>query len=399
MDQTAQVLHVALAGRGQHGTRAEEQEALEQRVIEDVEQRGGERQRRREVHAIGPEGERQAEADEDDPDVLDRVVGEQPLQIVLHQRIEHAEHRGAGAERQNHQAPPPGGQAQKVEDDAHEAVDGDLGHHPAHQGRDVAGRRRMGERQPDVQRHEAGLGAGAEQRQGQDQGREARRQAGAPDRLEGIAAARSGEQAESEQKRERAEARHDEVDVAGLRVALLVMVRHHQRPGRERHELPGEQEGEGVVGQRRTRFIAGEERREERQDPGRRRFVPAVAQAVGAGRGTTEVDHHEEECGERVEPEMGADPGQAERQDDRRGITSRDETGQGHHQPERGQGEARSVDPGRCVAAEHDGAGARGQEQSAQDQDQREPHAAPHDADRTGRIVMPSTGPRGRRPG
>ena len=38
------------------------------------------------------EGERQAEADEDDADVLDRVIGEQPLEVVLHQRVEHAEH-------------------------------------------------------------------------------------------------------------------------------------------------------------------------------------------------------------------------------------------------------------------------------------------------------------------
>ena len=32
----------------------------------------------------------QAEADEDDADVLDRVVGEQALQVVLHQRVQHA---------------------------------------------------------------------------------------------------------------------------------------------------------------------------------------------------------------------------------------------------------------------------------------------------------------------
>ena len=37
--------------------------------------------------------EREAEADEDDADVLDRVIGEQPLQIVLHQRVEHAHAR------------------------------------------------------------------------------------------------------------------------------------------------------------------------------------------------------------------------------------------------------------------------------------------------------------------
>ena len=39
VDQAAEALHVALAGRGQHRAGAEEQHALEQRVVEDVEQR------------------------------------------------------------------------------------------------------------------------------------------------------------------------------------------------------------------------------------------------------------------------------------------------------------------------------------------------------------------------
>ena len=46
VDEAAQLLHVALAGRGEHGAGAEEQQALEQAVIEDVEQRGGQRERR-----------------------------------------------------------------------------------------------------------------------------------------------------------------------------------------------------------------------------------------------------------------------------------------------------------------------------------------------------------------
>ena len=101
VDEAAEMLHVALAGRGQHGAGAEEQQALEQRMIEDVEQRGGEGERRGGRHAVRLEGEREAEADEDDADILDRVIGEQPLQIVLHQRIEHAHHAGDAGERQH----------------------------------------------------------------------------------------------------------------------------------------------------------------------------------------------------------------------------------------------------------------------------------------------------------
>ena len=66
-------------------------------------------------------------------------------------------------------APPPGRRTVEVEDDADEAVDRDLGHDAAHQRRDMAGRGRMRERQPDVQRHQPGLRAGAEQDQDQDQ--------------------------------------------------------------------------------------------------------------------------------------------------------------------------------------------------------------------------------------
>ena len=73
VDEAAEMLHVALAGGGEHGAGAKEQQALEQGVVEHVEQRGGQRQRRRRRHAVGLEGERQAEPDEDDADILDRV--------------------------------------------------------------------------------------------------------------------------------------------------------------------------------------------------------------------------------------------------------------------------------------------------------------------------------------
>ena len=74
------------------------------------------------------------------------------------------------------------GGPEQIEHDPHEAVDRDLGHHAAHQRGDMAGRRRMRERQPDVQRHQPGLGAGAEQRQTEHERRDARRTDGVADR-------------------------------------------------------------------------------------------------------------------------------------------------------------------------------------------------------------------------
>ena len=101
--------------------------------------------------AVGLESERQAETDENEADVLDGAVGEDPLEVTLHQRVENAEHGGSAADRQDRDAPPPGRRAEEVENDPHEAIDRDFGHDAAHQRGDMARRRRMRERQPDVQ--------------------------------------------------------------------------------------------------------------------------------------------------------------------------------------------------------------------------------------------------------
>ena len=135
---------------------------LKMRMVEHVEEARGQRESRRPIDAVGAKGERKPEPDENNADILHRVIGEQPLEIVLHQRVEHAEHGGDAGERQHDQAPPPDRRAQQIEDDAHKAVDRDLGHHPAHQRGDVAGRGRVGERQPDMQRNKPRLRSGAE---------------------------------------------------------------------------------------------------------------------------------------------------------------------------------------------------------------------------------------------
>jgi outer membrane translocation and assembly module TamA len=133
-------------GRTQHSAGTKEQEAFEQRVVEHVKEACGERERCCRRHAVRGECEGKTEADKDDADVLDRVIGEQPFEIVLHQGVEHAHDGGNAAQREHEHAPPPGGRPQQVEHDPHEAINRDLGHHPAHQGGDMAWRRRMGER-------------------------------------------------------------------------------------------------------------------------------------------------------------------------------------------------------------------------------------------------------------
>ena len=169
-------------------------------MVEHVKQRRRERQRRRPGQAVGLERDRQAQTDEDDADVLDRVIGEQPLQIVFHQRIQHAHHRGQPADGEHDDACPPGGQAEQVEDDADEAVHRHFRHHAAHQRGNVAGRGRMRERQPDMQRHHTRLRAGTDQRQQQRHRGDARGRVHGPHRIEGVIAGRSGQHAEPQQQ-------------------------------------------------------------------------------------------------------------------------------------------------------------------------------------------------------
>jgi len=238
MDQAAELLHVPLAGGRQHRAGAVEQQALEHAVVEDVEQRGGEAERGGGRHGIRFEGQREPQPDEDDADVLHRVVGQQPLEIVLHQGMQDTEH-GRHPAQQNHQgAPPPERWTEQVEHDARETVDGDLGHDAAHQRGYMAWRRGVGKGQPHMQRHEPRLGARADQHQHQHHRRDSRRGRRLTDRLELVSARRTGEQAEGEEQGERAEARHQQVQIARRGVARPAVMRHHQRPGGERHELP-----------------------------------------------------------------------------------------------------------------------------------------------------------------
>ncbi len=93
-------------------------------------------------------------------------------------------------------------------------------------------------------------------------------------------------------------------------------MRHHQRPGGERHELPREQEGIGVGGDE-DEVHAREEGGEERQHALRIVLVPAVAERVQARRRRGEVHDDEKERRQRIDMETRADPGQAERQNER----------------------------------------------------------------------------------
>ena len=313
VNEAAKMLHVAFTGRGQHRARAEEQQALEEGMVEGVQQAGRQGQRGNRGHAERAERQREPKPNENDADVLDRVVGEQSLEVVLHQSVENAEQGGARPDHQNRNAPPPIPGSRQFKDDPDEAIDGDFRHHPAHERGDMARRRGVGERQPHVQRHDPSFRAGADQRQQEREAGHAGRRAGRAHRVKGVAAGGAREQGEGQQQRERAETRHHDIDVAGARVVVLAMVGHHQRPRGDRHELPRQEKAVGVVGDEHE-IHAGKECRKERQHALGRALRSSFAKAVEASRGAAKIDDDKKERRERVDAEMGADPRQTEGQ-------------------------------------------------------------------------------------
>jgi len=163
---------------------------------------------------------------EDDADVLDAVVGEQAFQVMLHQRVEHAQHGGDRADRQHGDTPPVGRRAEKIEEHAGQPVDAGLDEYAGHDRRDVAGRRRMRHRQPDVQWNDAGLDAETDEKE--DERRIARAVGHfVAERMEAdktVVAGRPEQQEKPEHDAARTDVRHDEVEHTGVTGLLLFVL-------------------------------------------------------------------------------------------------------------------------------------------------------------------------------
>jgi hypothetical protein len=95
----------------------------------------GQRDRREQRFVVRLEQERQADARDDDADVLDRRVREQAFHVRLHGGEDHTEERSRQAEGERDDAPPPDLRMEEIEHDAQEPVDRGLEHHAAHQRR------------------------------------------------------------------------------------------------------------------------------------------------------------------------------------------------------------------------------------------------------------------------
>ena len=174
-------------------------------------------------------------------------------------------------------------------------------------------------RQPDVQRHHARLDAEAEEGAGKGDRRPQRRQLGRAHLVEGETAAEGGEHAEGQQDHQGADVGEQQVEEGGVAVGGVLVLIHHQKISGKRHHFPEDHEHQGVVGEQHHLHAEHEERGEHperRQGLGRRaaRELARVAGAVERNRDHQRAEQHEEKAGERIDPQMPVEPGQAERE-------------------------------------------------------------------------------------
>jgi hypothetical protein len=123
-----------------------------------------------------------------------------------------------------------------------------------------------------------------------------------------VAARPCREQAEGQQQRQCAEARHQDVDVSRPPIVCIMMVREHERPRRDGLEFPGKQETEAIGG-KHDEIHAGKEQGIDGEHPAWCGLVPPMTDGKQAGASTSQVDHQNKECRERVQAKIGAAPG------------------------------------------------------------------------------------------
>ena len=101
--EAAEPVDLERADRALERAGAQEEERLEDGVVHGVQERRPERERRPLVGAAGAQQQAGADAEHDDPDVLDRVQRQQALEVVLEERVDHAADRRERADGEHEQ--------------------------------------------------------------------------------------------------------------------------------------------------------------------------------------------------------------------------------------------------------------------------------------------------------
>ena len=282
-----------------HRPRAKEQQPLEGGMIQHVQQPAGETQRRDRRQAVANPQQAQSDADRDDADVFHAGIGQQPFQVALRQREQHAVQPRGDAQAQ-HEPGAPGRHATQQRQRAENSVDARLDHHARHHRRHRTRRRRMRLGEPDVERDQAGLGSKTNQRQ-QEQaaGRAGRRRV----RREILRAARATQQEEQRQQKRQADVAGHQIGPARFPHAGRRVVVDHQEERRQGHRLPGHEEEHAVPRQQHDRQ-ARDQRVVEQPEPPRIASVPRpeIADGVDRGQPGKQEGRQEEKRGQRIDP-------------------------------------------------------------------------------------------------
>ena len=143
----------------------EEQQGLVAAVVRHMVDPGDQQERPQRLLAAGVEDHGGAERGHDDAGVLDRGVGEEPLDVAFGHRVQDADRRGHRPAAHGDQAGPGAGGRSEPEREQRDAVDAQLDDHAGQERRPVGGRDRVRLGQPHVQRDQARLEPEAGQRQ------------------------------------------------------------------------------------------------------------------------------------------------------------------------------------------------------------------------------------------
>ena len=245
----------------------------------------------------------------------------------------------------------------EIERHAKQAVDRRLQHHAAHQRGNGRRGRRVGLRQPDVQRQEARLRAEAREsekkrRRGPGAGQRDRAHRG-----ERVVAAAALQHSEAEQDGDRADVGDHEVEKSGAADFRDAMLGRDQEERRQRHRLPCHHEQIRVVGDEHERHRREEDVKLEADEAGRGSFARAeIAGGKKRDRGARCPEQQQEERGQRVEAQVKRQVGQPERQHGRRRRRA-DRPARDHRQrePDGGAGgEQHAADEAQIARSERD---------------------------------------------
>ena len=184
----------------------------------------------------------------------------------------------------------------------------------------MRGRVRVGGGQPEVQGHDPRLQAEADEREHEEGARRGGPARAGRERPQLERARRGPEPAEEREQDERPGVGRDEVHPARLLHLGPLVLGGDEQEGGERHDLPGEEEGDAVRREHDARHRRDQEAEAEAELPPVLRVLrlPPVARAVERARRAERVDGHQEEGRERVEPQVERELG--ERAGERSGL-------------------------------------------------------------------------------